>query len=71
MIKKAKSTLQSIMATHDKCKRSEGDLSHQHCQSPDNDTHHRQDLTLDVEELCVLPMGNIKFQGDLANKYSY
>ena len=71
MIKKAKSTLQSLVASHDNCKRSEGDLSHQYCQSPSNDTHHRQNFTLDVEELCILSMGNIKFQGDLTDKYSY
>lgn len=40
MIKKAKSTLQSLVASHDNRKRSEGDLSHQHCQSPGKDTHH-------------------------------
>lgn len=63
--------LQSLVASHDNCKRSEGDLSHQHCQSPSNDTHQRQDFTLDVEELCVLPMSTIRFQGDLANECSY
>lgn len=71
MIRKAKSMLQSLVASHDNHKRSKGDLSHQHCQGPGNDTHHRQDFILDVEELCILPMGNIKLQGDMANKYSY
>lgn len=47
------------------------DLSHQHYQSPSKDTHHLQDLPLNVEELCVLPMGDIKFQGNLAHKYSH
>lgn len=48
MIKKAKSTLQTLMGFHDNHKRSKGDLSRQHCQSPGNDTHHRQDFILNM-----------------------
>lgn len=55
----------------DNHKRSEGNLSHQHCQSPSKDTHHLQDLPLNMDKLCILPMGDIKFQGNLANKYSH
>ena len=46
VIKKAKPMLQSLMASHNNRKRSEGELSH-----PGSDTHHCQDFTLDMEEL--------------------
>lgn len=65
------------MVSHDDCKRSEGDrygtsLYVSALPKPQySDTHHRQDFILDMEELCVLSVGNIKFQGDLAHKYSY
>lgn len=32
---------------------------------------HCQDFTLHLQEICILPMGDVNFQGDLTNKYSY